>query len=63
MNKVFDGVQFKGVVKPGQVYILTGDGALPDVNMLYTVRTDEEVLGAVDLIMILIGDLDIELRK
>lgn len=63
MNKVFDDVQFKGIVKPGQVYILTSGGQLPDVNMLYTIRTDEEALAAVDLIMILICDLDVDLRR
>lgn len=63
MNKVFDGVQIKGIVKPGQTYILTSGGPLPDVDMLYTIRTDEEALGAVDLLMILICKHDVELRK
>ena len=63
MNKVFDGVQFKGVVKPGEIYILTSDGPLDDAKMLFTIRTDEEVLAGVNLLMVLICDLGSTLKK
>lgn len=64
MNKVFDGVKFNGVVKPGETYILTeADPYLNSIYELYTIRTDEEFLAAVDMIMVLICNLGIELLE
>lgn len=66
MNKAFDGVSLSGVAKPGQAYIWADDpnrDRYPDpIRYLYAMRTDEEILQAIELEMILLDDIH-EVRK
>jgi hypothetical protein len=50
MNKNLKGIQLSGIVKPGEIYILTKAGwALGDVESLYTIKADDEIIPALDL--------------
>jgi hypothetical protein len=50
MNKKFDSTQFSGIVKPGEIFILVEKGyCIDEPDNLYTIRTDEEVVEALEM--------------
>jgi hypothetical protein len=66
MNKAFDGVSISGVAKSGQAYIWSDHAdrdRFPDpIRYLYAMRTDDEILLAIELEMTLLDDIH-EVRK
>jgi hypothetical protein len=62
MNKAFDGVQFKGVVKPGEIYILYYF-QIDEISCIYTIRTDEEAFAALNLHAALLDDAGDRVEK
>ena len=67
MNQVFSSISVSGIVKPGQVYILYENesrGYSPEpIEFLYTIRSDEEILRALDMEVCVVGAENWELRK
>jgi hypothetical protein len=52
MNKVFEGVVISGVIKPGEVYIISEgdrDSRADGISVLYTIREDSEIIPALDM--------------
>ena len=66
MNKGFKAITLSRIVKPGEIYLLThnlGKDELREPYPLYTVRSDEEVIAAMDMHVHLIHGDTYELRK
>lgn len=50
MNNEFNIAQFSGSTKPGEIYVLVDKGyGFEEPDNLYTIRTDEEVVGALQM--------------
>lgn len=66
MNKVFQDVQLSGIVIPGGTYILNKHPKkllIDDVESLYVIRSDEEVVAALDMQVNMIDGDKFELVK
>lgn len=66
MNKGFQQLKLPAIVKPGEIYLLThnlGKDELHEPYPLYTVRSDEEVIAAMDMHIHLIHGETYEFRK
>ena len=61
MHKSFEGISLSGIVKPGEIYIFCDNrdkGWQPEpLNLLYTIRSDAEILPALDMEMKVLADI------
>jgi hypothetical protein len=60
MHKSFEGVSVSGIVKPGEIYIFCDNlerGWQPEpLDFLYTIRSEAEILPALDMEMKILSD-------
>jgi len=66
MHKLFQGLSVSGIVRPGHIYLFCDNlerGWHPEaVDFLYTIRSDDEVLPALDMELKILSDI-YELKK
>src|SRR5579872_4297955 len=65
MHKAFENVSITGTIRPGDTYVLAEDRLRPfdEIDDLYAIRTDEEILLALDMDINLVCGEDYETRK
>jgi len=61
MHKSFEGVTLSGIVKPGETYVLCENldstWQVESLDYLYTIRSEAEILVALDMEMTIISEI------